>query len=175
MRDLPAAASDMVLIENTTSGLGSARIVLRKSSISPSSTQDPNWILNSNGTFRLSAGTDAAEFTLDAMGNATFAGSLTTNGPSCSSGCDRVYDPAFERESIEEHAASMWTSRHLPAVGSTEPGTPMDLSEKTGGILHELEMAHIYIEQLNDSIKQRDQVIQDLVSRIERLEASASR
>jgi len=39
-------------------------------------------------------------------------------------------------------------------VGPTpEGGAGFNLTEKTGGILSELEKAHIYIEQINDQVK----------------------
>jgi len=48
----------------------------------------------------------------------------------------------------------MWAESYLPAVGPTpEGGAGFNLTEKTGGILSELEKAHIYIEQVNDQVK----------------------
>jgi hypothetical protein len=41
----------------------------------------------------------------------------------------------------------------LPAVGPNLPHAPVNLSEKTGGILNELEKAHLYIEELSLRIK----------------------
>ena len=43
----------------------------------------------------------------------------------------------------------MWENGHLPAVGPTLPGQPMNVSEKMGAVLNELEHAHIYIEELH--------------------------
>lgn len=40
----------------------------------------------------------------------------------------------------------MWVHRHLPAVGPTAEGEPFNVTEKSGGMLNELEKAHIYIE-----------------------------
>ena len=79
---------------------------------------------------------------------------ITTQGPSCNPGpCDRTFDPDyFDVPSIEEHAASMWENRYLWGVGPTSPDQPYNVTEKTAGILHELEVAHIYIEQLNDRL-----------------------
>jgi hypothetical protein len=92
------------------------------------------------------------DFLIASNGNVTIRGTLTTAG-SCSIGCDRVFSPDYDLESIEEHAASMWASSYLPAVGPTPEDGPFNLTEKTGGMLNELEKAHIYIEQLNGTIR----------------------
>jgi len=113
------------------------------------------WTFNSNNTLRISAGADAAELTLDGAGNMTLEGTLVTGGGgTCDPGpCDGVFDPSiYEVESIEEHAAFMWDNKYLWGVGPTPEGAPINLSQKTTGILHELEKAHIYIEQLNGRI-----------------------
>ena len=64
----------------------------------------------------------------------------------------------------------MWANSYLPAVGATLPSAPMNVSEKTGGILNELEKAHIYIEQLNVRLKAKDDEIRQLADRLVRLE-----
>ncbi|WP_417493259.1 hypothetical protein [Maricaulis sp.] len=94
--------------------------------------------------------------TIDATG-------LTTVGPTCNPGpCDRTYDPEyFQVASIEDHAASMWENRYLDAVGPTSPDQPFNVTEKVGGILHELEVAHIYIEQLNTRLVALEQQVAD--------------
>ncbi len=43
----------------------------------------------------------------------------------------------------------MYQGGFLPAVGPTIPKAPVNLTEKTGGILNELEKAHAYIEHLH--------------------------
>ncbi|MEX0347714.1 MAG: hypothetical protein AB3N20_22525 [Rhizobiaceae bacterium] len=82
------------------------------------------------------------------------ASGILTQGPTCSGApCDGVFDPAvYTVESIEDHAEYMWKNKHLWAVGPTSPDKPFNLTEKTAGILHELEKAHIYIEQLHHRI-----------------------
>ena len=104
-------------------------------------------------------------------GDMSVRGTLTTGGPTCGGGCDELFSPAGEVESIEEHAASMWENSHLPAVGPTSPGQPMNVSEKVGGLINELEKAHIYIERLNEQAKDKDQRIGELEQRLTRLEA----
>ena len=91
------------------------------------------------------------EFTLDADGNITITGALTTTGAACNvTPCDGVFKPeVYQVESIEEHAKFMWEKKHLWGVGPTSKDEPFNVSQKTAGILHELEKAHVYIEQLN--------------------------
>ena len=48
--------------------------------------------------------------------------------------------------------ASMYANRHLPHVGPTLPGQPLNMTEKMGNMLNALEHAHIYIDQLNARI-----------------------
>ncbi|WP_417469609.1 hypothetical protein [Maricaulis sp.] len=89
------------------------------------------------------------------------ASGITTLGPTCSSTpCDRTFDPDyFEVPSIEDHAASMWENRYLAGVGPTGPDQPYNVTEKTAGMLHELEVAHIYIEQLNHRLEALEQQV----------------
>ncbi len=116
---------------------------------------------------------------LDTDGNLTTTGTLTTGGTTCGGGCDLVFQPGYELETIEEHAAFMWENSYLPAVGPTlENGKAWNLTEKTGGMLNELEKAHIYIEQLNSKVGelsaelgQKDDLIHELARRLAQVEA----
>lgn len=82
------------------------------------------------------------------------ASGITTRGPDCGTPCDGVFDrELFVVPPIEERAAMMWENQHLPAVGPTGPDLPFNVTEKTAGMLHELEIAHIYIERLNTELK----------------------
>ncbi|KZY31969.1 hypothetical protein A3731_36125 [Roseovarius sp. HI0049] len=91
---------------------------------------------------------DGPEMRLNADGDVTTVGTLVTGGPSCSSGCDAVFSEDYDLLSIEEHADQMFSLGHLPAVGPTVPGTPVNISEQYGRMLNELEHAHIYIAGL---------------------------
>ncbi len=116
---------------------------------------------------------------LDKDGNLNITGTLTTGGTGCGGGCDLVFQPGYELETIEEHAEFMWKNSYLPAVGPTvENGEAWNLTAMTGGMLNELEKAHIYIEQLHDHVGQlkadrqaKDDEIDDLKKRLARLEA----
>ncbi len=105
--------------------------------------------------------------TIDATG-------LTTTGAgACSPGpCDLVFNPnEYQIESIEEHAAYMWKNQHLWGVGPTKEGEPINLTKKTTGILHELEKAHIYIDQLHTRLKETEIENGILLERLEIVES----
>ena len=95
---------------------------------------------------------DGPEMRLNADGDMTLDGTLTTGGPTCSGGCDAVFT---ERRIIPEpdYAARMWADGHLPHVGPTAPGAPINVSEKLGGMLNALEHAHVFIERQNRRIE----------------------
>ena len=116
------------------------------------------------GAFAIDDSEDGTqEFRVFPNGDARISGALTTSGAACSiTPCDAVFEPGFELESIEEHAKSMWDNSYLPAIGPTHPDMPMNLSEKTAGILNELEKAHIYIAQLNETLAELRAEVEDL-------------
>jgi hypothetical protein len=109
-----------------------------------------NFAAADNNTFRINrSGNGTTEMELNGSGNLTISGTIKTAGPTCASGCDAVFDAGYDLPSIEEHAEAMWAKKHLPIVGPTLPNEPVDLSERYGLMLNELETAHIYIEQLH--------------------------
>ena len=59
----------------------------------------------------------------------------------------------------------MWQKQYLPAVGPTPERGAYNLTEKTTGILHELEKAHIYIEQLNGRVKDLEAALTELAAK----------
>lgn len=95
----------------------------------------------------------ASEFALDQSGNVTITGSITTGGGTCGSGCDAVFTEEYDLPSIAEHNARMWAAGYLPNVGPTLENAPINLSDKVGRMLNELEHAHIYIGQLHERIE----------------------
>lgn len=88
------------------------------------------------------------EFVLDKSGNLTINGQITTGGLTCGGGCDQVFEKEYPLLSIKEHARLMWANKHLPNVGPTPEGGSVNLTEKVGRMLNELEHAHIYIAKL---------------------------
>lgn len=167
--DAQAAARDMLIME--ANGPGGMLF------LDTANSQGWSFIQTSGGAFRISdtTGNGSAdgntEFNLNNAGDLEISGTLTTGGMTCGGGCDAVFSPAYEMPSIEEHAEQMWANSYLPGVGPTVPNAPVNLPEKTGGILNELEKAHIYIQQLNTKIKTKDTRIASLEERLERLEA----
>lgn len=122
-----------------------------------STPSDASVVFNRNGN----AGT---EFTLTDTGNLTITGTLRTGGPTCAAGCDAVFEPDYKLLSIAEHAQAMWANKHLPNVDPVKPLEPIDLTERFGQVLNELEVAHIYIEQLHGGME-------ELKTRVRALEA----
>ncbi|MEZ5715739.1 MAG: hypothetical protein R3D85_11545 [Paracoccaceae bacterium] len=91
-------------------------------------------------------------FEIDDRGNATLAGTLITGGTTCGTGCDRVFSQDYTLPSVAEHASAMFARGHLPNLGPTPEGTPFNVSEKLGGVINELEHAHIYIARQQGEI-----------------------
>ncbi|MDQ2092204.1 hypothetical protein [Marimonas arenosa] len=91
-------------------------------------------------------------FMIDPAGNATLSGTLTTGGSTCGGGCDAVFSDNYDLPSITDHAEQMFALGHLPNVGPTPEGAPVDVTDKLGRVLNELEHAHIYIAQQEDRI-----------------------
>lgn len=121
---------------------------------------------------------DNQEMSLDANGNMVIDGTLTTAGPSCSGGCDRVFDADYALPSITERADQISALGHLPGMQATRPGAPVNLSEHMGQMLNELEHAHLYITQLHETVEsERAKVARleatqsALIARLEALEA----
>ncbi len=119
-------------------------------------------------------------------GDVDVTGTLTTGGPTCGGGCDAVFGADYDLPSIEEHAAQMYANSYLPEIGPTVPRAPVNLSEQYGKVINELEKAHIYIAQMQDSHKAENQAMQIKFdqqnaklerqnARLERLEALLAR
>ena len=128
----------------------------------------------------LSVGTAAADLVevrgeLMVEGDVDVTGTLTTGGPTCGGGCDAVFGADYDLPSIEEHAEAMYANSYLPQVGPTVPHAPMNISEKVGDMLNELEKAHIYISQLETEARHRDLRLETQNARLARLEALAAR
>jgi hypothetical protein len=97
-------------------------------------------------------------FEIDPAGHATLTGTLTTGGTSCGGGCDAVFSEEYDLPSIDDHVREMYALGYLPTVGPTLEDQPINVSDKLGRMLNELEKAHIYIGQLqsqNDALQDR--------------------
>jgi len=124
---------------------------------------------------RNSSDPTSAIFKLSSVGDLTISGTLRT-AASCASGCDRVFSKDFDLDSIAEHAEKMWSAQSLPAVGPTDEDGQFDIAHMTGGMLNELEKAHIYIAQLEQRLgeQQADAAAREaaLEARLARIEAA---
>jgi len=80
---------------------------------------------------------------------------------------DYVFEPGYRLESIEEHQRYAWEHKRLPGIaGRTVDGQGQEVVElgaSQRGIVEELEKAHIYIGQLNDQLKMKADVLEQLI------------
>ena len=129
---------------------GPARLFLEntgKAKFSMRVNNSSQWVVGEAGVLDL--------LLLDTSGHLTITGDLTVNGLLSCDGCDRVFQPDYPLPTIEEHSAAMFGNSYLPAIGPTpdeEPG-PIQVGDKLLRMLNELEVAHIYIDQLNNRLK----------------------
>ena len=165
------------LFVEETSGASTLRTLFKMINNGPVNTQHKTGAATWRQQFQNNAytvtkdGTGGNEVTIIAnTGDMSVRGSLTTGGPTCGGGCDELFSPRGEVESIEEHAALMWENSHLPGVGPTTPGEPINISEKIGGLINELEKAHIYIERLHERLVEEQSRNDALENRLARLE-----
>ncbi len=95
----------------------------------------------------LRVGVTAAD-TINVDGNIVATGSITP---------DYVFKPDYKLMSIDDHAQFMWQNSHLPKVEAAavnDEGKPyINVVGRSQGILEELEIAHIYIERLNQQVQ----------------------
>lgn len=86
---------------------------------------------------------------------------------------DYVFGDDYKLESIEDHADYMWREQHLsgvtPQVTDASGEDLVEIGERSRGILEELEKAHIYIAQLNATIKQQAAAAREFQGEIGRL------
>lgn len=113
---------------------------------------------NNSAADTVSIGKTGSDAVLDVRGSISVDGTVVH--------ADFVFEPEYVLDSIEEHSDFMWENKHLPALPKAPSGKkgPVDLVQHQMGILEELEKAHIYIEQLHNTIK-------DLEKRLDKLEA----
>jgi hypothetical protein len=157
------AAITAARIENANAAAQNVDLQLKNSSA--------EWRMRNNtvGAFVINAIGDANfEFELAQDGTLTLEGGLITGtAGNCTAAvpCDRVFDPSvFQVKPIEIHAEEMWNNKYLGAVGPTKPNQPINITQKTTGILHELEVAHIYIEQLHKRLGSMEERLAEIES-----------
>jgi len=156
--------SAQLLIEDTSSSFAvgarivsgnTPRIEFDDSRTGSAGSNNAEWHIGMNGNedfiFRSLENTVNVA-TFEHGGDLRITGQLYTGGTTCGTGCDLVFTDDFELPTIEEHAAEMWSRGYLPNVGPTIENEAFNLTQMVGGMLNELETAHIYIEQLNNRI-----------------------
>ncbi|WP_425097931.1 hypothetical protein [Tropicibacter sp. S64] len=125
---------------------------------------------NAQGRFMVNHSDGGLQMALSRYGDLTISGKIYTVG-GCSAGCDRVFDDDYPLPSIPEQAEMMRSLRHLPNVGPTPEDGPFNLTDMTGGMLNELEKAHLYIAELHDQLADQKRANADLQARVARIEA----
>ncbi|QGX96742.1 hypothetical protein EI983_00020 (plasmid) [Roseovarius faecimaris] len=177
-----------ILIEETSAGTlgqmtlrnnGITFFRLEDTSIAAGDNTGRAWnFQNQAGTFRITTapgGPGEIEMIMTPAGDMTIKGSLTTGGGTCGGGCDAVFSDDYELPTIAEHQAQMWAAGHLPNVGPTVENAPINVSDKLGRMLNELEHAHIYIGQLHEQLEAQDALYQQqiaaLTARLDALDA----
>lgn len=160
------AAREMMALRNN----GILFLSLEDTSIPAGNNTGRIWNLqNQDGTFRLTTapgGANEIEMLLDVNGNLTLEGQLFTAG-SCSAGCDRVFDADYALPTIDQQAKEMYALGYLPNVGPTPEEGPFNITAMTGGMLNELEKAHIYIAQLHQENLRMAQRLASIETRLE--------
>ena len=157
-------AVDSIHLENN----GPSRIRVSNTTITNSATVDQDWILNSNGTFRLSAGTDSAEFTLDAAGNLTVTGSYRVNGTTLIVP-DFVFEDGYSLMPLDDLDDFVRKNHHLPGIRSATDlnSDVLDMTELQLQLLQKIEELTLYTLQQQATIEQ-------LYGRIEMLEVGGN-
>ena len=128
-----------------------------------------------NFSYQETGGALTVPMRMTSSGNVIVLGTLTTSGTTCGTGCDLVFTEGYKLPTIEEHAAQMWENSYLPNVGPTVENEPFNITEKTGGMLNELEKAHIYIAQLNNTIKLKSNELDNVKVKYNLLEERLSK
>jgi hypothetical protein len=128
---------------------------------------------NPAGRFIINASTNpSAGLFLSPDGDMSIGGTLTTGGGTCGGGCDLVFSEDYDLPSIEEHSEKMFAQGYLPNVGPTIENAPINVSDKLGRMLNELEHAHIYIDTLHRENQSQKKAIAALTARLDALETN---
>ena len=114
------------------------------------------------------------------IGTTNPVGKLDVNGSIYQRGgslhADYVFEPDYKLESIDEHSEYMWRQKHLPAIPKAQVDDNgqeiVEVGSHRKGIVEELEKAHIYIEQINEKLKEKGAQVDELTERMARLEAA---
>ncbi|MCD4743276.1 MAG: hypothetical protein K8R67_12455 [Desulfobacteraceae bacterium] len=152
---------DTMLVQNTT---GPARLVLQNDTITPSTTGDPRWIINSNGTLRISSGTSSPEFILNSEGDLTVAGSFFSG--TAIEYPDYVFDDNYPLMPLSDLKRFIEKEGHLPNITNAEE------VKKAGGVnVTKLQIKLLEkVEELTLYTIKQQTMIEELKKKIEGLE-----
>jgi hypothetical protein len=142
-------------------------------------TDEMNFIDDTNSKAPLKIGANANSNLLRvgtvAANRVDITGQLWINGVNNSTP-DYVFDPKYDIMHIKEHAKYMWENKHLPAVAkamATRDGKAViNVGMRSQSVLEELEVAHIYIEQLHDQMQSMQQDMQRMRNELAELKES---
>ena len=135
----------------------------------PSGTADFNKIGNE---FRINLLSSPSELRLDALGNLTIRGSLTTENPPATFP-DFVFEPDLEPMPLDELRQFVESEKHLPGVMSAAEVAQnggVNLSLLQLQLLEKVEELTLYVLEQNDTIKAHQATIRALAARLEALE-----
>lgn len=172
---LVGSGGNTKLLVQENSGTSTPRTMLdlsnngRPEIVMANTATDGEWSFGAGANFVLkqgSVGSSASSktkyFTLKSgSGDLEIAGQIITGGPTCELGCDAVFNDDYALPSIREHADKMFKLGYLPNVGPTTPDQAVNLTDKLGRVLNELEHAHIYIAELESRLSQLEAKLAD--------------
>lgn len=79
---------------------------------------------------------------------------------------DYVFEPGFNLMSISEHQQAMLEGKHLPYVGAAQRNEDgkyvINVSQRSQGLLKELEIAHLYIAELHTRLEAMEKRLEAL-------------
>lgn len=148
--------SDVGLVIQLFQGTGHASAVQKIESVYGAIDPDTFYIDGDLGV-----GTSNPTDTVHVNGSLRVDGAILQRGSVLHA--DYVFAPDYELESIEDHAAAMWSQKHLPAMPARQvddQGREMvDVGAHRRGLVEELEKAHLYIAQLHERLERLEAVL----------------
>jgi hypothetical protein len=156
------------IVANSFSAYGGGDIARFGTSAGKGQEPDTKVVIANNGNVGI--GTESPQGTLDVNGSIYQRGS--------SLHADYVFESDYKLESIEQHAEFMKKEKHLKAVPKVKKDKDgneiIEYGSHVKGMLEELEKAHLYIAKLNDVIKEQQEIMSKLSTKINILSKQAN-